>query len=195
MDDANDRRARRVTALIIDMQEDFFVHERLSRRRADLTLRTNELISHCREHDAEIVWVKQEFAPDLSDAMLEARKKRIHVVISGTPGAEILSELARRPTDRVVVKKRYSAFFGTGLDRLLPVAGDSQLIVAGINTHACVRATVVDAYQRDREVILAQECIDSYDRQHHDVSWRYMDGKLGTGMSNEQIRLLLEGTG
>ena len=55
----------------------------------------------------------------------------------------------------------------------------SRLIVCGVNTHACVRTTVVDAYQRDFEVILAEDCIDSHDAEHHEISLRDMNGKLG----------------
>jgi nicotinamidase-related amidase len=180
-------------ALIIDMQEDFFAHERLTQRRTILTQRVNELVRICREGGVPVVWVKQEFAPDLSDAMLEAKKKRIRVVIAGTPGAAILSQLDYRSADHLVVKKRYSAFFGTNLDELLMRLEPSQLIVAGINTHACVRAAVIDAYQRDYKVILARECIESHDAEHHEISWKYMDGKLGRGMSNEEIRSVLAG--
>ena len=180
-----------IATLIIDMQEDFFAHERLLRRRSTLTQCVNGLLAICREAGVPIVWVKQEFAPDLSDAMLEARKKGIRVVITGTPGAELLAQLDYRPSDHLIVKKRYSPFFGTSLDELLSRLGPEQLIVAGINTHACVRTAVVDAYQRDYEVILARDCIDSYDAEHHDVSWKYMDGKLGRGMNNEEIRSLL----
>lgn len=182
-----------VAALIIDMQEDFFTHERLTQRRATLTRSINELVGICRRGGADVIWVKQEFSPDLSDAMLEAKRKGIHIVISGTPGASILGELDFQSSDNLVIKKRYSAFFGTSLDELLSTLGTTTLIVAGINTHACVRTAVVDAYQRDYEVILARECIESYDAEHHDVSWRYMDGKLGRAMSNEQILSLLGG--
>ncbi|MBL8299408.1 MAG: isochorismatase family protein [Rhodanobacteraceae bacterium] len=63
----------------------------------------------------------------------------------------------------------------------------TQLLIGGINTHACVRTTVVDAYQRDYEVIPASDCIASHDKEHHDVTCRYMDGKLGRGMTNSQI--------
>ena len=178
-------------ALIIDMQEDFFGHERLSQRRAALTQHTNELVAVCRANGVPVIWVKQEFAPDQSDAMLEAKKRGIRVVVAGTPGASILGELDHRSSDLVVIKKRYSAFFGTNLDELLARLGPLRLIVAGINTHACVRTAVIDAYQRDYEVILARECIDSYDQEHHDISWRYMDGKLGKGMSNQEIRSLV----
>ncbi|MCD9026710.1 cysteine hydrolase [Luteimonas sp. BDR2-5] len=177
--------------LIIDMQVDFFAHERLSRQRAGLVSDTNALIAAARKSEAPIVWVRQEFSPDLSDATLEVKRENIAVVIAGTPGAAMLPELDVSTSDHTIVKRRYSAFFGTNLDDFLASAGCSSLIVAGINTHACVRTTVVDAYQRDYEVILARDCIASHDKEHHDVTWRYMDGKLGHGMSNQQIFALL----
>lgn len=183
----------RFVALIIDMQEDFFSHQRLAQRRSELTQRVNELVAICRDGRVPIVWVKQEFAPDLSDAMLESRRKGIRVVIEGTPGAAILPDLDCRASDHIIVKKRYSAFFGTTLDELLMQMQPGRLIIAGINTHACIRMAVIDAYQRDYEVILASECIDSHDAEHHEVSWNYMNGKLGTGMSNRQIRSLVVG--
>lgn len=183
----------RFAILIIDMQEDFFVHERLSRLRPILTQRVNELVRICREHNAPVIWVKQEFASDLSDAMLEVKKSGIRIVIKGTPGAAILPQLEYQSSDHLIVKKRYSPFFGTNLDELLVRLQPDRLIVAGINSHACVRTAVVDAYQRDYEIILARDCIDSYDAEHHDISWRYMDGMLGRGMSNEAIRSLVAG--
>ena len=103
-------------ALIIDMQEDFFAHERLSQRRTSLTQCVNELAAVCREAGVPVVWVKQEWAADLSDAMLGARMKGIRIVVAGTPGAAILPELDYRSSDHLVVKKRYSPFFGTNLD-------------------------------------------------------------------------------
>ncbi|MEM6392114.1 MAG: cysteine hydrolase [Planctomycetota bacterium] len=177
--------------LIIDMQEDFFRHERLKNHRAKLTHCTNELAEICRAGDSHIIWVTQEFMPDLSDASREVRAKGIHIVVAGTPGASLLPELKAGLSDTYVVKKRYSAFFGTHLDKLFARLKPDRLLIAGINTHACVRSTVVDAYQRDYEIILASECIDSHDAEHHEISWRYMEGKLGTAMSNAQVRSLL----
>lgn len=176
-----------IVTLIIDMQVDFFAHELLSRQRAELVARTNTLVAATRDATGSVVWVKQEFSPDLSDATLEVREGKINVVIAGTPGASILPELDVRPSDHVLVKKRYSAFFGTNLDGLLVGLNCTQLIIGGINTHACVRTSVVDAYQRDYAITLASDCIASHDKEHHDVSWRYMDGKLGRGMINERI--------
>jgi isochorismate hydrolase len=92
----------------------------------------------------------------------------------------------------VVVKKRYSAFFGTELDEILAQLKPDAIILSGINTHACVRTTAIDAYQRDWPVVLALDGIDSYDREHHEVSVRYMKDKLARVMTNREIESALE---
>jgi len=66
--------------------------------------------------------------------------------------------------------ERHEAFFGTDFEaRLLPFQ-PMTLVVSGVNTHACVRTTVIDAYQRDFDVVVASDCIASYDDQHHEVT-------------------------
>ena len=177
--------------LVIDMQVDFFSHERLALHRQALVTKFNRLTGETRAAGLPVIWVRQEFAPDLSDATLEVKRNKIEVVIAGTLGASLLPELNVQEIDYVVVKKRYSGFFGTDLDQILSDLGCVRLIIAGVNTHACVRATVVDAYQRDYDLILASDCIDSHDVEHHEVTWRYLDGKLGQAMANEQIFSLL----
>lgn len=89
--------------------------------------------------------------------------------------------------DPVVIKKRYSAFFGTNLDQLLNDLHPDARTLAGVNTHACIRTTAIDAYQRDFPVILAADCIDSYDRVHHEISLRYMKDKIAAVLTNDEI--------
>jgi nicotinamidase-related amidase len=169
-----------LAVLVVDMQVDFFAHARLAQRRAELAANVNELTHVAREHDVPVMWVKTEFEPDLHDAFLEMRKKGIRVVVKGSAGAALLPELHVAESDLVLTKKRYSAFFGTALDSILSVRECSRVIVAGVNTHACIRSTVVDAYQRDLDVILPSGCFDSHDAEHHEISLRYMENKLAT---------------
>jgi nicotinamidase-related amidase len=148
---------------------------------------TNELVGLFRSIERPIVWVRQEFSPDLSDAFLEMRKRRIEAHVAGTPGAELDSRLDVRATDMMVIKKRYSAFFETALDQLLRKLGVNTLVLTGVNTHACIRTTAIDAYQRDLEVIFASECLGTYDEEHGRISMRYMEGKIGHALTNRQI--------
>jgi nicotinamidase-related amidase len=131
--------------------------------------------------------VRQEFAPDLSDAFLEMRRKNLRTTIAGTDGCELLPELERRPQEKVIVKKRYSAFFGTDLDALLAAARPRTLVLAGINTHACVRTTAIDAYQRDYAILIASDGVSSYDAEHHEVTRRYLDGKIADFLPSSEI--------
>jgi nicotinamidase-related amidase len=91
------------------------------------------------------------------------------------------------PSEPIIVKKRYSAFFGTGLDELLAKLQPDALVLAGINTHACIRTTAIDAYQRDWPVVLASDCVSSYDEEHHAVTLRYLQREIARAMTNKEI--------
>jgi nicotinamidase-related amidase len=178
----------KMTLLIIDMLNDFFQqHPRLAEQRSGLVTSINVLVHAFRAYGQPVIWIRQEFAPDLSDAFLEMRKYHIPVTIAGTEGSKLLAELDYHPTDTTIVKKRYSAFFGTNLGELLKELHPDLLVVAGINTHACIRTTVIDAYQRDYEVVLATECIASYDEAHHEMTKQYLEGAIAQLLSNTEI--------
>ena len=172
--------------IVIDMLNEFLDRWSAADRQR-LIASTLELLGTMRSRKLPVIWVRQEFEANLSDAFLEMRRKGIRSTIQGTPGCEIVPELKPTANDQVVVKKRYSAFFRTELDELLSELQADTLILAGVNTHACIRTTAIDAYQRDWPVILAVDCIDSYDKEHHEVSLRYMRDKIARVMTNAQI--------
>jgi nicotinamidase-related amidase len=173
--------------IVVDMCFDFFLEGRLRDLRPSLSRAINELATSFRASGSPIIWVRQEFEPDLSDAFLIQRKNGISKTIKGTPGAQFLPELEIRDDELEIIKKRYSAFFGTNLDSVLKDLKPTHLVLAGVNTHACIRTAAVDAYQRDYEVILADEGINSYDLGFHEDSKRYLEGRVGKFMSNAEI--------
>jgi nicotinamidase-related amidase len=181
---------RKPALIVIDMLNDFLDRWQPPSRFA-LVEAVNRLVELMREQECPVTWVRQEFEPDLSDAFLEIRKTNRRITMRGTPGCEIAPDLNVDGTDVVVVKKRYSAFYGTNLDEILARLAVDGLVLAGINTHACVRMTAIDAYQRDWEVILAADCVDSYDREHHKVSVRYMKGAIASVLTNSEIAVML----
>jgi nicotinamidase-related amidase len=176
--------------IVIDMLSDYLDRWEPEQRQR-LVQAINELVRIMRDHSHPVLWIRQEFEPDLHDALPEMRAKGIHITIKGTVGCQIVPELAVASSDTVLVKKRYSAFFGTGLDETLAQLRPDAIILAGINTHACIRTTAIDAYQRDWPVVLASECIDSYDREHHEVSLKYMKDKIARVMTNQDIESAL----
>ena len=185
---------RRPVLIVIDMLNDFLEKWEPAPKQ-QLVQSINQLVTIIRQSDNPVIWVRQEFEPDLRDAFAEMKREKIRITIKGTHGCQIDSNLAVASTDLVVVKKRYSAFYGTNLDELLKILNPDSLIVAGINTHACVRMTAIDAYQRDWIVAVAADCVNSYDRSHHDVSLSYMREHIASVMTNQEIRSALTETG
>ena len=184
-----------VALLVIDMLVDFFErHPALTAERSRLVRGINSAARAFRDAGQPVIWVRQEFAPDLNDAFLLMRRTGTKVTIAGTDGCQVLPELEKLGTDPVIVKKRYSAFFRTNLDELLADLGARSLVLAGVNTHACVRMAAIDAYQRDYDVIVASDCVASYDAEHHRVTLRYLDGIARLMETPEIARLVSSGS-
>jgi nicotinamidase-related amidase len=186
-----DYKIMKAAVLIIDVLQDFFKEGRLKDHRNQLATCINELVQVARDNGLPIIWVRQEFKDDLSDAFLAMKKSGHKITIAGTEGCQLLPEIHREKDDDEIVKKRYSAFYKTELDDLLARLKVDTLILVGVNTHACVRTTAVDAYQRDYEVILATDCIDSYDEEYHNVSLRYLTTTIAVSLRNEEIKSMI----
>jgi nicotinamidase/pyrazinamidase len=89
--------------------------------------------------------------------------------VQGTPGAELHPALDRTKVDVVLDKgddpgsPGYSAFVDTGLDARLRESGVDRLIVAGLATDYCVRATVLDARAAGFDVVVVEDAIRGVD--------------------------------
>ena len=97
-----------------------------------------------------------------------------------TSGARLLDELARDDSDIEIVKKRYSIIYGTGLESLLQELNTDPQILAGVNSHACIRTSSIDAYQRDFQELIVRDCVASKDLEHNEITLDYLDRGLPT---------------
>lgn len=123
-----------------------------------------------------------------------------NLYFAGTHGSEIVPELKPLPTEIVIDKKKYSAFFGTPLLALLIDRRVDTCIIAGGSTSNCIRATAVDAMQYNFFTVVPQEAVfDRLQISHQvnlfDINRSYADvvpvdevlawlAKLGTPAAN-----------
>ena len=89
--------------------------------------------------------------------------------------AEIPPEIAPRPGEPVIVKGKPSAFFGTQLHSMLTYHNVDTLIVTGMVTSGCVRATVDDAFSHYYRVVIPEECVADRAEVPHQVNLFDMD--------------------
>ncbi|HEX6349518.1 MAG TPA: nicotinamidase [Candidatus Dormibacteraeota bacterium] len=96
---------------------------------------------------------------------------------AGTPGAEFHPDLDSKRIGKVVSKgvdrdrEAYSAFDGTGLADWLRERQVQRLVVGGLATDYCVRASVLDARREGFEVLVLEDGIGAVDVQPGDGEW------------------------
>ncbi len=93
---------------------------------------------------------------------------------------KIVAEIEPQPQDIVVYKQKPSGFFGSNLISYLNLLGCDSLIVTGVSTSGCVRATVVDAFSYNFRCTIAEDgCFDRSQSSHAitlcDLNTKYAD--------------------
>ena len=98
--------------------------------------------------------------------------------IRGTREAELIPELAGYGGE-VVRKRRYSAFFETGLEAGLEELGPDKIVVCGVCTDICVMHTTADARNRDYPVEVRRDCVATFDPDAHRYALKHIETILG----------------
>ena len=79
--------------------------------------------------------------------------------LDGTEGSQIVTEISPHDDDLVLDKSYASAFFGTPLLTYLVGLGIDTLVIAGVSTSGCVRATAVDGVTRGFKVAVVADAV------------------------------------
>lgn len=88
----------------------------------------------------------------------------------GTPDAGFPAEIAPRAEDYVFLKRRPSAFWGTGVAELLQMLRRDVVIIGGGATNRGVETSVREAFNRDLACVVVRECCWSSDAAAHAYS-------------------------
>ena len=155
----------RPAVIIVDMVKDNLKSEHpISVHVRRILPSVQRLITMARTRTYPVIFAHDSYLPD--DFVFRGKIKPHS--IQGTEGAEIMDELSPEPAELVLPKRRFSAFFGTGLTQTLKGWGVDTLIIAGVATHVCVLMTAMDGICHDFRVIVLKDCCASYRADIHD---------------------------
>jgi maleamate amidohydrolase len=91
-------------------------------------------------------------------------------LLIGTRWVEIDPRLDRQPDEAVIVKKGASAFFGTNLSAILTAERVDTVVLCGVTTSGCIRATAVDLLQHGFPTIVPRECVGDRAQAPHEAN-------------------------
>ena len=139
---------------------------------------TEELVAAARAGGHPVLWTLVRYAADLGDGGLFVRKvPALAAFADGAPGDWGEPTLPPQEGDVVVVKQYASAFTNDAVPHTLRAAGVDTLVIAGVSTSGCVRATATDALTHGfRPHVVRQACADRT-RELHDNNLADLDAK------------------
>lgn len=137
------------------------------------------LVSGARDYDALVVHAVERHRPNVVDA--EQPKLPVHC-ITGSFDADFFPgfEPVEREREVVVPKRRYSSFFATDLALLLHENSVDRIVVAGVKTNVCIRATCQDGFAHGFDVLLPREATNSNRAHLEEASAEDIDRYFGT---------------
>jgi nicotinamidase-related amidase len=109
--------------------------------------------------------------------------------LNGSPGTQIVADLTA-PADIVVnTKKRYSAYLHTDLEFVLRDLGARTVLLAGVNTNSCILCTSFETVNRDFDLIVLEDCVDTMDGEEaHRMALTLIRTCLGRVMRWDELR-------
>ncbi|WP_255418729.1 isochorismatase family protein [Paracoccus sp. JM45] len=104
----------------------------------------------------------------------------LEVFLPGRSTAEFAVGLIPDPDEVIITKQYPSAFFGTSLAPMLTTMGCDSLLLSGLTTSGCIRASCVDAMSHGfRTLVVSEACGDRHHAPHDanlfDMNAKYAD--------------------
>ena len=160
--------------IIVDMLNDFVTGDLKTERAAKIVPTLRKLIEAARKHGVPVIYS--------NDAHYKHDFEVVHKwgghAMKGTPGAQVIPELAPREEDFIVEKRAYSGFYETGLEPLLRSLNGGQgvdtVVLGGLHTHICVRHTSADAFFRGYKIIVASDGVEAFTQRDHEEGLKYL---------------------
>jgi nicotinamidase-related amidase len=101
--------------------------------------------------------------------------------------SDLLPELGSSPSDTVILKRQWGAFYGTALDLQLRRLGLTTIILCGIATEFGVESTARDAYERGYEVVFAEDGMTGRTAESHANAITRIFPRIGWVRRTEEI--------
>jgi nicotinamidase-related amidase len=102
------------------------------------------------------------------------RETIAHVLEDGVRGQPLAELLKPAPDDYFVLKTKHSAFYATTLELLLKYLKATRVVLTGVSGDMCVLLTAADAYMRDLEIYVPQDCVASISAAENRKALQYM---------------------
>ena len=138
------------------------------------------LLSAFRQCRLPVFFTTVSYDNDEQAHVFRHRLPALNILVPGSRWVDIDPRLEPAAEEAIIEKRYASGFFGTPLGAKLDVVGADSVVVTGLTTSGCVRATAVDALQYDYPTFVVSDAVsdrnlDAHTANLHDLHAKYAD--------------------
>ena len=150
-----------------------------------------ELLSLFRDKQLPVYFTTVVYHDEEQASVFRGRIQALNVLRPDSEWVEVHAALQPRAGEAVIEKQWASAFFATDLAQQLREAGVDSLVVTGLTTSGCVRATVVDGLQHNFPVVVPEEAVGDRNPEAHAANLFDMHAKYADVVALDDLRAML----
>jgi len=165
-----------VALLLIDVITDFNFEngEELLKNALPAAHNLARLKKKAKDARVPVIYVNDNFGKWQSDF----KKLLSHCLGKSAKGNRIAKLLKPAETDYFVLKPKHSGFYSTTLDLLLEYLEVKTLILTGVTADICILFTANDAYMRDFNLFVPEDCVASVESEENEHALEYINRVL-----------------
>ena len=173
--------------LLVDLQNDFLRVGDLEPHPGSIVAAAADLLNVCRTSAVPVIHVWSTVSKSGDNRMPHRKKNDDWMCLEDSAGHACPDSLRPHKKEPIIHKTFFSAFSARQLDLVLRDLRADALMIAGVHLHACVRATVLDAYARGYSVIVVEDSTASNDPLHAAITKRYLQERSVIFRSSDEI--------
>ena len=138
------------------------------------------LVDRFREMNLPIIFTTTIYRDESEASVFRSKIPALNILKPGSEETSFLKELSPSSNELLVEKKFASAFFQTNLADELSKMNVDSIIISGVTTSGCVRATALDSLQNNFLTTVAEDCVGDRNQNAHranlfDLQAKYAD--------------------
>jgi nicotinamidase-related amidase len=175
------------TALVlIDLQHGIAGRPLAPHSAADAIARAAQLADALRAKGGTVAYVRVDMAQVLH-LPVDAPTRDPSAPPPPAIASEIVPESGYQPTDLLITKRQWGAFYGTELDQQLRRRRIRTIVLGGIATNFGVESTARAAFDRGYELIFVDDAMSSVSATAHEFAVQNIFPRMGRVRKTEQV--------
>lgn len=179
--------AKSTALVLIDLQKGVLAMPVAPHPATEVYQRSMQLAQGFRAAGAPVVRVRVSFSGDFAEALRPPVDQPTNYA-SLPPGWDDFPE-PLPPSDLVITKRQWGAFYGTELDLQLRRRGTRRIVLGGIATNIGVESTARSAAEHGYELVIPENLCSGLSVEMHAFSFKYILPRLARITTSDKITL------